>query len=181
MPTTPPKSNFDLELDFGEMWESTVCRMLEGEGSVEVKADKMWAKTGNLAFEYGRYDMSIDDIIRTGFMATNAHWWCNVLVSPVDTSKSLGIRIWEVHRLKYMIKHLLSQGRAWTHTMSGDGGRTSLVLVPLDCLQENRLFDYELSLEQDYKIIRRRKAFQEEWDSSKEERELWEIIRFDID
>ena len=181
MPTTPPKSNFDLDLDFGQQWESRVCRMLEGEGSVEVKADKMWAKTGNLAFEYSRHDISLDDEILTGIMVTKAHWWCNVMVDPQNEESHVSIRIWEVYRLKRMLKHLLAQGRAWCKRGIGDGGRTNIICTPLTALTEGKLHDYELDLKKDYETIKRRKAFQEDWHSSKYEREAYDMLRFDID
>ena len=56
MPRTPEKSNFDLDLEFGGELEAQLCRIFEGEGSVEVKADRMWSKKGNLVFEYMRAD-----------------------------------------------------------------------------------------------------------------------------
>lgn len=182
MPTTPPKSNFDLDLDFGQMWERIVCRMFEGEGSIEVKADKMWAKTKNLCFEYAREcSQSPDGYQRTGLMSTEAKWWVNVLVNPSNDKLSSGVRMWEVSRLKYILKNLLSQGRAWTHTMGGDGGRTCLILTPLDALTETNLFDYTLDLKKDYATIKRRKGFDEEWDSCKENIKVWEMLKFDID
>ena len=181
MPRTPEKSNFDLDLDFGQQWESRGGRMLEGEGSVEVKADKMWARTGNLAFEYSRYDMNVDDEILTGIMATKAHWWCNVIVDPQNEESHVAIRIWEVARLKKILMHLISQGRAWCKHGIGDGGRTNIICVPLENLTEGTLFDYELNLEKDFKTIRRRKAFQQEWDSSKHERAIWETLKFTTD
>ena len=39
----------------------------------------------------------------------------------------------------------LEQGRAWVRKMSGDGGRTSLIVVPVENLCETKLFDYELT------------------------------------
>lgn len=173
MPTTPPKSNFDLDLDFGNFWEDRICRMLEGEGSVEVKADKAWAKTGNLAFEYSRYDMSVDDEILTGLLATEAFWWCNVLCHPTNPKKASGIRIWESKRIKYILSLLLEQGRAWVRQGIGDGGRTSIILAPIDCLCETKLTDYQV----DKAIANRRRKFQEKNFMANGELEACRLLR----
>lgn len=173
MPTTPPKSNFDLDLDFGNFWEDRICRMLEGEGSVEVKADKMWANTGNLAFEYSRYDRGLDDDMLTGILTSRAYWWCNVLCHPTNPKKSSGIRIWETNRIKYILALLLEQGRAWVRTGIGDGGRTSIILAPIDCLCETKLTDYIV----DSKTAKRRKNFHEENYSAKGEIEACRLLK----
>jgi len=157
MPTTPPKSNFDLDLDFGNFWEDRICRMLEGEGSVEVKADKMWASSGNLAFEYSRYDMNLGDDILTGLLTTEAYWWCNVLCSPKNPKEAAGIRIWRTSVIKKVLAILLEQGRAWVRQGIGDGGRTSIILVPIENLCETTLMTYSV----DKEIAKRRRDFQQ--------------------
>ena len=173
MPTTPPKSNFDLDLDFGNFWEDRICRMLEGEGSVEVKADKMWAKTGNLAFEYMRYDMQFDDEILTGLLDTKAHWWCNILCHATNPKTSSGIRIWETKRIKYVLSLLLEQGRAWVRKGIGDGGRTSIIVAPVEHLCETKLTDYTVTKE----IARRRRLFHEKSYSAEGELEACRLLK----
>jgi hypothetical protein len=183
MPRTPEKSNFDLDLEFGGELEAQLCRIFEGEGSVEVKADRMWSKKGNLVFEYMRADYnSPDGFVRTGLLTTKANWWCNVLTKecvvsdpdePARTKwRTQGMRIWPVEQLRHMLQHLLAQGRAWV-VGGGDGGRTRMICVPLDCLCETKLFDYEV----DRIIAKRRRAFMEDSYSARDEIEIHNILK----
>ena len=186
MPRTPEKSNFDLDLEFGGALEAQLCRIFEGEGSVEVKADRMWSKKGNLVFEYMRVDHnSPDGFVRTGLLVTKANWWCNVLTKecvmsgpdePLVTKwRTQGMRIWPVEQLRYMLQQLLAQGRAWV-VGGGDGGRTRMICVPLDCLCETKLFDYEV----DRTIAKRRRAFMEESYSATDEIEIHNILKYEF-
>ena len=44
--------NFDLDLNFGQIYEEKVRDIFEGDGSIEVKTERdIWQKTGNIAIE----------------------------------------------------------------------------------------------------------------------------------
>ena len=44
--------NFDLDLNFGQIYEEKVRDIFEGDGSIEVKTERdIWQKTGNFAIE----------------------------------------------------------------------------------------------------------------------------------
>tara|TARA_Y100000114_G_scaffold157064_1_gene186875 strand:+ start:2765 stop:3331 length:567 start_codon:yes stop_codon:yes gene_type:complete len=186
MPRTPKGSNFDLDLEFGGKLEDQLCRIFEGEGSVEVKADRLWSVKGNLVFEYMRQDPnSPDGYVRTGLLTTKANWWCNVLVKEEIVSgptekrrtkwRTKGMRIWPVEQLMYMLKHLLAQGRAWV-VGGGDGKRTRMICVPLNCLCETNLFDYEV----DQEIAKRRRQFMDNDFSAKDAIEIYEILKYEF-
>ena len=68
---------------------------VRGEGSIEVKADKMWSKTKNLCFEYREYDMQLDGDQRTGLMSTRQIGGVMYLLILRMINLSSGVRIWE--------------------------------------------------------------------------------------
>jgi len=44
--------NFDIDLDFGKIYEEKVRKIFEGNGGIEVKTERdMWKRTGNIAIE----------------------------------------------------------------------------------------------------------------------------------
>ena len=44
--------NFDIDLDFGQVYEEKVRKLFEGKGGIEVKTERdMWKRTGNIAIE----------------------------------------------------------------------------------------------------------------------------------
>ena len=89
--------------------------------------------------------------------------------------RTQGMRIWPVEQLRYMLQQLIAQGRAWV-VGGGDGGRTRMICVPLDCLCETKLFDYEV----DRTIAKRRRAFMEDSYSAKDEIEIHNILKYEF-
>ena len=127
MPQTKPKSNFDVDLDFGQIWERRICNIFEGEGSLEVKADKMWHNSGNLAFEFkcnGR---------ASGIAASKAKWWVSVLTNKEDPHNTDLILIWKTEQLLNLLRNLVREKKADIRT-GGDGGRSEMVIVGIDHL-----------------------------------------------
>ena len=47
-------SNFDIDLEFGEVWEERVRKIFENKGTIEVKTERdIWRTTGNIVIEIG--------------------------------------------------------------------------------------------------------------------------------
>ena len=123
-PLTAPRSNFDVDLDFGRTWELQVCSILEGDGSLEIKADRLWHSTGNLAFEIRRGGG------KTGLLSSKAKWWISVLTKKENPRKTEMILIWDVQDLIVKLRKLCMSNRARI-VYGGDGKNTEIVLVPL--------------------------------------------------
>lgn len=70
------KGNFDLDLRYGEHYENVVREMLGDEASIEVKTERRWVETGNVAFEV-RYRGQ-----PSGVATTEARWWFHLLAYP---------------------------------------------------------------------------------------------------
>ena len=124
MPLTAPRSNFDVDLDFGRTWELQVCSMFEGDGSLEIKADRMWHSTGNLAFEIRRRGQN------TGILISKAKWWISVLTKKDEPRRAEMILIWDTKELIEKLRSLHKENRARV-VHGGDNNQTEIVLVPL--------------------------------------------------
>ena len=87
--------NFDVDLDFGKVYEEKIRDLFEGEGSIEVKTERdIWADTGNMAIEI-RYKGK-----PSGISHTEADWFIywyrdlsfnNLWMIKVDDLKSLSM------------------------------------------------------------------------------------------
>lgn len=115
--------DWDIDLEFGEYHETRVRTIFEMEGkTIEVKADKAWHTTGNVAIEYrfrGR---------PSGLQTTKAKWWCTVLTNKENPKESDMIILWRVEELKF---HL---NRMWDKLRKVDAGymkASRVVLVPV--------------------------------------------------
>jgi hypothetical protein len=139
VPQTPPKHNFDIDLDFGQVWERRIVSMFEGEGSIEVKADRKWWEWGNLVFEI-EYNGK-----PSGVAASEAVWWVSVLTNKEDPHQSDMILIWKTANLLAQLKELVKTEKAdicW----GGDGKRAKLVRVMIDKLIPQVIHDKPWSL-----------------------------------
>lgn len=96
--------------------------MLEGHGRLEVKADRLWHRTGNLAFER-KYKGN-----PSGLSTTQADWWVTVLTSPKNHMEAHCIMLHRPKVLKRILNRLLSRGIA-SKLKGGDGGKSELVVV----------------------------------------------------
>ena len=55
--------NFDIDLDFGQIYEEKIRKIFQGKGGIEVKTERdMWKRTGNIAI------LSDNGEIDTAFM-----------------------------------------------------------------------------------------------------------------
>ena len=80
--------NFDIDLDFGQIYEEKIRNLFEGEGSIEVKTERdIWADTGNAAIEIKSRGKP------SGISITNAKWWIHVFTIEKDVKFMLMFRV----------------------------------------------------------------------------------------
>jgi hypothetical protein len=125
MPQTEPKHNFDIDLDFGQIWERRICNIFENNGSLEVKSDRKWSESGNLAFEYKCNGKA------SGIAASKAIWWVSVLTCQGDPNNTEMILIWKTEKLRDKLRQLIKDNRAELKK-GGDGERAELVITSID-------------------------------------------------
>mgnify|MGYP003660268583 CR=1 FL=1 len=112
--------NFDIDLDFGQVYEKKITKLLKGDGTIEVKTERdIWAETGNAVFEI----MCNGKL--SGISTTDARWWCHVFTVESDVKFILFI---EVSKLRKLIKYLFLNDLAHIK-MGGDNNKSKLVLV----------------------------------------------------
>ena len=99
--------NYTHDLKFGEMKE------------IEVKTDRKWKETGNIAVEF----MSRGK--KSGISITEAKYWAFILDND---SKVEGIIILPIDSLKQLSREYYSQGKI---TKGGDYNTSDMVLIPL--------------------------------------------------
>ena len=115
--------NFDLDLNFGQIYEEKVRDIFEGDGSIEVKTERdIWQKTGNIAIEI-RYRGK-----PSGISSTDAKWWIHILSNDNDIETAL---MFKVEKLKQKIKRMVMIGMAKI-VVGGDNDDSEIVLIPID-------------------------------------------------
>lgn len=68
-PVKEDRKKFDLDLEYGEIREEKIAKMLTGK-KIEVKSERgMWMKTGNICIEYQSYGKP------SGIRATESDYW----------------------------------------------------------------------------------------------------------
>tara|TARA_B110000858_G_scaffold89533_1_gene103479 strand:+ start:221 stop:652 length:432 start_codon:yes stop_codon:yes gene_type:complete len=68
-PIKEDRKKFDLDLEYGEIREEKIAKMLTGK-KIEVKSERgMWMKTGNICIEYQSYGKP------SGIRATESDYW----------------------------------------------------------------------------------------------------------
>ena len=84
--------NFDIDLDFGQVYEEKIRKIFQGKGGIEVKTERdMWKRTGNIAIEVSYKGNP------SGLSSTNADWWIHILSDNGEIDTAF---MFEVHRLK---------------------------------------------------------------------------------
>ena len=90
--------NFDIDLNFGQIYEEKIRELFEGEGSIEVKTERdIWADTGNIAIEIRSRGKP------SGLSITEAKWWIQVFTVDKDVKFMLMFR---VDKLRKAVKYL---------------------------------------------------------------------------
>ena len=115
-------SNFDIDLQFGKIYEEKVRDIFEGDGSIEVKTERdIWVTTGNMVLEI-RHNGNL-----SGLSSTDAKWWMHVFTSDGDIKFAI---MFKVETLKKYVKKLIGMNMAKIVT-GGDDDKSELVLVPV--------------------------------------------------
>jgi hypothetical protein len=118
-------NNFDIDLDFGQVYEQKVQDIFQGRGAIEVKTERdMWKITGNIAIEvsYKGYP--------SGISVTNGDWWIHILSDNGDIDT---LFMFKVSKLRKKIRRLVSRKEARV-VMGGDNNDSKMVLVPISKL-----------------------------------------------
>ena len=123
MPQTREKSNFDVDLDFGNKSEQEVVDMFEHDGRVEVKTERdIWMSTGNIVFEIKGYDGRL-----SGISSTKATWWIQALNY---NNQNLMMLTFKVLVLKKILKRMVGDDIAEIKK-GGDGNNSTMIVVPI--------------------------------------------------
>ena len=119
--------NFDIDLDFGLVYEDKVRKIFQGKGGIEVKTERdMWKRTGNIAIEVCFKGKP------SGLSSTNADWWVHILSDNGEIDTAF---MFEVHKLRKKIRRLVSRKEARI-VMGGDNNDSQIVLVPISKLSQ---------------------------------------------
>ena len=80
--------NFDIDLDFGQIYEQKIKELFEGDGSIEVKTERdIWADTGNMAIEIRSRGKP------SGISTTDAKWWIHNFTIDGDIKFSMLFKV----------------------------------------------------------------------------------------
>lgn len=124
-------AKFDIDLDFGQLYEKRLQYLLQSKGKIEVKTERnLWASTGNIAIEV-RYRGK-----PSGLSTTEADWWFHILTI---NGEMVSMVAFPVHRLKRIVKKMLRDGSA-KKIMGGDENKSEMVLLPVDKLLSESFF-----------------------------------------
>ena len=114
--------NFDIDLDFGQVYEEKIRKIFQGKGGIEVKTERdMWKRTGNIAIEVSYRGSP------SGLSSTNADWWVHILSDNGEIDTAF---MFEVNKLRKKIRRLVSRKEARI-VMGGDNNESKIVLVPI--------------------------------------------------
>tara|TARA_R100000734_G_C3318204_1_gene112121 strand:+ start:1384 stop:1764 length:381 start_codon:yes stop_codon:yes gene_type:complete len=117
--------NFDIDLDFGKVYEEKIRELFEGDGSIEVKTERdIWADTGNVAIEIKSRGKP------SGISTTEAKWWIHNFTIEGDMKFSM---IFKVDKLRKAIRHMYANELA-SIVKGGDDNTSELVLAPISTL-----------------------------------------------
>ena len=117
--------NFDIDLNFGQIYEEKIRELFEGEGSIEIKTERdIWADTGNIAIEIRSRGKP------SGLSTTEAKWWIQVFTVDGDVKFMLMFR---VDNLRKAVKYLYINELA-PKINGGDDNTSELILVPISTL-----------------------------------------------
>ena len=119
--------NFDIDLDFGQIYEEKIKDIFQGRGGIEVKTERdVWKRTGNIAIEI-KYKGN-----PSGLSSTNADWWIHILSDNGEIDTAF---MFNVNKLRKKIRRLVSRKEARI-VMGGDNYDSEIVLVPISKLSQ---------------------------------------------
>ena len=124
--------NFDIDLQFGLIYEKRLKRLLKEDGKIEVKTERdTWATTGNIAVEIRFKGQP------SGLAKTKADWWFHILTLD---GEMVTMVCFPVDKLKQIVKELLDK-KLVKKVMGGDNNDSELLLVPIDKLLSKKFFN----------------------------------------
>jgi hypothetical protein len=123
------RSGFDIDLRDGQQYEAELADLLLALGGdkIEVKADALAYRTGNLFIEFRQPSGP------SGLAVTTAHWWAFFIISPYPTRTV--IVLVKTERLKQLCREEWREGN---FVAGGDNNNYTGVLLPLSRLIPNR-------------------------------------------
>ena len=115
-------SDFDLDLQYGQIYEEGLKVLLESKGKIEVKTERdKWYDTGNMAIEIkcnGR---------KSGLAVTKADWWFHIFAKDGQVKGMLCLPVSELKNICRGFK----RNNKLRKVMGGDGERSELLLLPI--------------------------------------------------
>ena len=124
--------NFDLDLQFGLIYEKKLERLLREKSKIEIKTESdTWASTGNIAIEIKFKGKP------SGLAKTKADWWFHILTLD---GAMVTMVCFPVSKLKQIIKELLKK-KLVRKVMGGDNNDSEILLVPIDKLLSKNFFN----------------------------------------
>jgi len=120
-PIKEDRKKFDLDLEYGEIREEKIAKMLTGK-KIEVKSERgMWMKTGNICIEYQSYGKP------SGIRATESdYWFHNLCVGD----KEFCTLVFDTEMLKTIVDDL----DTFKTVSGGDNNASRMFLVNLQKL-----------------------------------------------
>jgi hypothetical protein len=118
---------FDIDLEFGQVWEKYIDDMFSGAKTCEVKTERdRWAGTGNICIEVESYGKP------SGLTSTEAEMWVHNLVKDGELVCSM---VFNTDKLREMVDEIKPRT-----VMGGDHNASRIKLLSL-----RKLIDYMLS------------------------------------
>ena len=120
-PIKKDRKKFDLDLEYGEIREEKIAKMLTNK-KIEVKSERgMWMKTGNICIEYQSYGKP------SGIRATESdYWFHNLCVGD----KEFCTLVFDTEMLKTIVDDL----DTFKTVSGGDNNASRMFLVNLQKL-----------------------------------------------
>tara|TARA_Y200000002_G_scaffold86142_1_gene68621 strand:- start:26568 stop:26990 length:423 start_codon:yes stop_codon:yes gene_type:complete len=122
--------DFKKDLEFGLKWENKLKKILT-DVKVEVKTDRKWSVTGNLAVEIESRGKP------SGIRVTTAHYWSFILWEKDVENPS--IILIPTDKLKIFVEFYLKKNG---YIFGGDNRTSKLVLLPI-----NKVFNHSYFVE----------------------------------
>lgn len=116
-------SKFDLDLKFGEEGEQWL-KLLADERKLEVKRDRMWAKTGNIFFEYECRGKP------SGLFITEADYFAYILYRD---GVNIAVYIWKTDVVRAVIGNWI-ETKKYKLISGGDALAVKGLVVPVEAL-----------------------------------------------
>ena len=113
-------NKFDLDLQFGQIIESRLQKILASKGKIEIKTERdVWKRTGNFVIEIECRGKP------SGLMTTQADWWIHAFYNTNENEIEFAF-LFQVKKLKKYIETNYTQ-----QVYGGDDNLSKLVIIPI--------------------------------------------------